>query len=71
MDVVWTFKETSAGVLVEIMHDLQFRNRALAPVAEPIIGSFFIQNIAAKTLRCMKAHLERAAHSSSPVAPSR
>ena len=25
MRVVWTFKETPAGVLVEIMHDLRFR----------------------------------------------
>jgi ribosome-associated toxin RatA of RatAB toxin-antitoxin module len=58
MHVVWTFKETSAGVLVEIMHELKFRNRAFAPIAEPIIGSFFIHHVAGKTLRCMKAYLE-------------
>jgi ribosome-associated toxin RatA of RatAB toxin-antitoxin module len=71
MHVVWTFKETPVGVLVEIMHDLQFRNRALAPIAEPIIGDFFIHHIAGKTLRCMKAHLERAANRSTPIPPSR
>ena len=58
MHVVWTFKETPAGVLVEIVHDLQFRNRALAPVAEPIIGGFFIHKVANKTLRCMKNYVE-------------
>ena len=62
MRVVWSFKETSDGILVEIMHELKFRNRALAPIAEPIIGNFFIHNIAGKTLRCMKAYLERASN---------
>ena len=71
MHVIWTFKETPAGVLVEIMHDLQFRNRVLAPIAEPIIGSFFIHHIAGKTLRCMKAYLERAANRSNPIPLSR
>ena len=58
MVVVWTFKETPAGVVVEIMHDLRFRWRLLAPVAERIIGGFFIQNIANKTLMRMKELLE-------------
>ena len=58
MFVVWTFKETPSGVLVEIAHDLNFRVRALAPVMEPIIGDFFIGHAANRTLRCMKAHLE-------------
>lgn len=58
MRVVWTFKETPAGVLVEIMHDLRFRIPALAPIVEPIIGGFFIHHIANQTLRAMKAHLE-------------
>jgi len=58
MHVVWTFKETPAGVLVEIVHDLKFRNRLLAPIAEPIIGKFFIHPVASKTLRCMKTYLE-------------
>jgi ribosome-associated toxin RatA of RatAB toxin-antitoxin module len=58
MRVVWTFKLISNGVLVEILHDLNFRIRAFAPIAEPIIGNFFIGNIANKTLRCMKVYLE-------------
>ncbi|CAN5512867.1 hypothetical protein BH20VER1_BH20VER1_03590 [soil metagenome] len=58
MEVVWTFEDTPAGVLVKIVHDLRFRVPALGPIAEPIIGGFFISHIAGKTLRCMKAHLE-------------
>ena len=61
MKVVWTFKETPAGVLVEIMHVLRFRIAALAAIAEPIIGGFFIHHVANETLRTMKAHLEREA----------
>lgn len=66
MRVVWSFKETPDGILVEIMHELRFRNRALAPIAEPIIGHFFIHHIAGKTLRCMKTHLERASNKIPP-----
>jgi len=58
MRVVWTFEETPDGVLVKIIHDLRFRVPALAPVADRIIGGFFIDHIASQTLRCMKAHLE-------------
>jgi uncharacterized membrane protein len=58
MHVVWTFKETPAGVLVEILHALRFRIPILAPVAEPIIGGFFIHHVAGQTLRAMKAHVE-------------
>jgi ribosome-associated toxin RatA of RatAB toxin-antitoxin module len=58
MRVLWTFRETQEGVLVEIAHDLRFRVRFLAPIADKIIGDFFIQNIANKTLRCMKAYVE-------------
>ena len=59
MEVVWTFTETPEGVRVEILHDLAFRVPALAPLADKIIGGFFIENIASKTLRCMKVHLEK------------
>ena len=58
MEVVWTFRETSSGVVVEIAHDLKFRVPALAPIADLIIGDFFIHHVANKTLRCMKAYLE-------------
>ena len=58
MHVVWTFTDTPDGVHVEIVHDLKFRVRALAPLADKIIGEFFIDAVAARTLRCMKAYLE-------------
>jgi Na+/glutamate symporter len=61
MRVVWTFKETPAGVLVEIMHVLRFRMAALAPIAEPIIGGFFIHHVANKTLQAMKMYVEKSA----------
>jgi ribosome-associated toxin RatA of RatAB toxin-antitoxin module len=62
MHVVWTFRDTPVGVLVEIMHDLAFRVNLLAPIADKIIGDFFIRNIASKTLRCMKAYVEARAN---------
>jgi hypothetical protein len=62
MHVVWTFTDMPEGVLVEISHDLQFRVRALGPIVDPIIGSFFIHNVANKTLHCMKAYVEEGAN---------
>ena len=62
MHVVWTFRDAPGGVLVEIMHDLAFRVNLLAPMADKIIGDFFIHNIASKTLRCMKAYVEARAN---------
>lgn len=59
MEVVWLFRETPEGVHVEIVHNLQFRVRALAPLADWVIGEFFIGNVANKTLRRMKAYLEK------------
>ena len=58
MRVIWTFQEVPGGVLVEIKHDLAFRVKILAPIADRIIGDFFIQHIANKTLRCMKSYVE-------------
>ncbi len=58
MKVIWTFQETPAGVLVEIMHALRFRVPELRTIAEPIIGGFFIHHVANQTLRALKAHLE-------------
>jgi ribosome-associated toxin RatA of RatAB toxin-antitoxin module len=68
MRVVWTFKETPAGVLVEILHSLRFRVAALAPIAEPIIGDFFIHHVANLTLCAIKTHAEKAASSLQPGA---
>src|ERR1700691_3457858 len=53
MHVVWTFTDTPDGVRVEIVHDLNFRFPPLAPLANLIIGQFFIGHVANKTLRCM------------------
>ncbi|MGZ4974304.1 MAG: type II toxin-antitoxin system RatA family toxin [Limisphaerales bacterium] len=58
MCVIWTFSDAPEGVLVTISHDLRFRIPALSPIVDPIIGHFFIHNIANKTLRCMKAYVE-------------
>jgi len=60
MDVVWRFHDMPDGVRVEIVHDLRFRIPLLAPLAEIIIGNFFIYPVASKTLRCMKQYLESA-----------
>ena len=58
MEVVWTFAEEPAGVLVSIAHDLHFRVPPLAPLAEPIIGGFFISYVANQTLKHMKEYVE-------------
>ena len=62
MRVVWTFSDTRDGVLVTISHGLRFRIPALAPIVDPIVGDFFIHNVASKTLRCMKAYVEARAN---------
>ncbi len=62
MRVIWTFQETPDGVLVRIMHNLEFRVNLFAPVADKIIGDFFIHHIANKTLRCMKTDVEARAN---------
>ena len=58
MRVVWTFSDSPDGVVVTIFHDLRFRIPLLAPVVDPIVGDFFISNVANKTLHCMKAYVE-------------
>jgi ribosome-associated toxin RatA of RatAB toxin-antitoxin module len=60
MAVVWSFEEKPEGTLVRIVHALRFRVPLLAPIAEPIIGGLFIENIANKTLRTFKTHIEAA-----------
>ena len=58
MKVVWTLTPLRDGTRVEIMHDLIFRVPGLGWLAEPIIGGFFMENIANKTLATFKEHLE-------------
>jgi ribosome-associated toxin RatA of RatAB toxin-antitoxin module len=62
MNVVWTFQDAPAGVLVEIRHDLVFQVNLLASIADKIIGDFFIHNVANKTLRYMKSYVEAKAN---------
>jgi ribosome-associated toxin RatA of RatAB toxin-antitoxin module len=59
MKVVWTLTPTRDGTRVEIIHDLRFRVPWLSWLAEPIIGGFFIEHIANKTLQTFKEHLEK------------
>lgn len=59
MEVVWKLTDTPDGVRVEILHDLKFRIRFLAPLADLVIGKFFISHVASKTLKHMKLHLEK------------
>jgi ribosome-associated toxin RatA of RatAB toxin-antitoxin module len=59
MKVVWKFRPLAFGVEVQIVHDLSFRVPPLAPIAEPIIGGFFINYVATQTLRHMKVHVEK------------
>ena len=58
MRVVWHYTDTPDGVRVEILHDLQFRIPPLQPVADVIIGQFFIEHVANRTLRTFKEYLE-------------
>jgi ribosome-associated toxin RatA of RatAB toxin-antitoxin module len=64
MEVVWTFVEQPSGVLVSIAHELHFRIPPLSPIAEPIIGGFFISYVANQTLKHMKAYVESWSRSS-------
>jgi ribosome-associated toxin RatA of RatAB toxin-antitoxin module len=59
MKVVWKFRTLATGVEVQIVHDLSFRVPPLAPLAEPIIGGFFINYVATQTLQRMKVHVEQ------------
>ncbi len=54
MDVEWSFEEVSGGTLVRIAHDLQSRSPLGRLIAQCIIRPFFIENIAGKTLGCIK-----------------
>ncbi len=60
MVVVWHYTPQPDGrVKVQIVHDLNFRWPPLAPVAEPVIGGFFIEHVANKTLNTFKDILEK------------
>ena len=64
MHVVWRYTPLPAdpgAVRVEILHDMNFRFPPLAPLADRVIGNFFIEHVANQTLRCFKEHLESTA----------
>lgn len=60
MNVEWSFERTHAGTWVRIDHELHFRFPVGSQfIGERVIGKFFVDHIAGKTLRCMKALAER------------
>jgi ribosome-associated toxin RatA of RatAB toxin-antitoxin module len=56
MEVAWRFEPLPGGTRVIIEHDLEFRRIPFAGewIGRRIIGDFFIQAIASKTLACFK-----------------
>ena len=59
MQVVWTFTPGPEGVHVRIVHDLELGWPLIGSfVARRIIGQFFIEYIASRTLAAFKKHLE-------------
>jgi ribosome-associated toxin RatA of RatAB toxin-antitoxin module len=70
MKVIWTLTPTRDGTRVEIIHDLHFRIPALQWLAEPIIGGFFIENVATKTLQTFKTILEQRTSQQTPKGES-
>ena len=58
MRVVWTLTPTRDGTRVEIVHHLKFRILLLGWLADPIIGGFFIEDVANRTLRSFKTYIE-------------
>lgn len=61
MDVEWRFEPVPGGTRVRILHDIAFQFPVAADfLGEYVIGRFFVQNIAGKTLRRIKELAERA-----------
>jgi ribosome-associated toxin RatA of RatAB toxin-antitoxin module len=58
MKVVWTLTPTRDATRVELVHTLKFRFPPLAWLAEPVIGKFFIEHIANRTLSTFKTYIE-------------
>jgi ribosome-associated toxin RatA of RatAB toxin-antitoxin module len=59
MDVTWFLEADGPLVYVRIVHDLTWRGWPIGPwVAHYIIGELFVKNIATKTLRTLKQHIE-------------
>jgi ribosome-associated toxin RatA of RatAB toxin-antitoxin module len=59
MEVTWFLEEDGALVHVRIVHDLTLHWPLIGSfVASYIIGELFVSNIATKTLRTIKQHIE-------------
>jgi aromatase len=59
MEVTWFLEVDGPLVHVRIVHDLTWRWPPIGPlIAHYIIGELFVSNIAAKTLRTIKQHVE-------------
>jgi hypothetical protein len=56
MEVAWRFEPLPGGTRVIIEHELEFRLVPLVGewIGRRIIGDYFIQSIASKTLACFK-----------------
>jgi hypothetical protein len=62
MDVEWRFEPIATGTRVTIEHRLQFHFPVAADwLGEHLIGGFFIDDVAGKTLARMKVLAEGAA----------
>jgi ribosome-associated toxin RatA of RatAB toxin-antitoxin module len=60
MWVEWTLRPLGDKVLVAIEHELTYPVPLLGPwFAKHIVGGMFVENIASKTLRCIKERVER------------
>ena len=59
MEVTWFLEADGPLVHVRIVHDLTWRWPPIGPfIAHYIIGEIFVSNIASKTLRIIKQHVE-------------
>ena len=58
MEVAWLFEPVAGGTLVRITHDFEPHWPFGDLIAEQVIGRLFVDNIAGKTLRCLKQIVE-------------
>jgi len=59
MEVIWLLAADGPLVHVRIVHDLTWRGWPIGPwIANYVIGTLFVSNIASKTLRTLKQHIE-------------
>ncbi|PZR58501.1 MAG: hypothetical protein DLM50_03205 [Candidatus Meridianibacter frigidus] len=60
MQVRWQFEPQGGGTLVRIVHELDFKFPVAAKLlGRAVVGRFFVENIAEKTLRRIKELSER------------